>query len=303
MTANLRTFILMAAMTALFGVIGALIGGRGGMVLALAFAGLSNLFAFWNADKIVLRMYGAREVLPDERDPRLRRYAEGVAGLAGRAGMPMPKVYIIDQAQPNAFATGRSPEKAAVAATRGLLDMLTEEEVLGVMAHELAHVQNRDTLTMTMTATLAGAISALANFAFFFGGRREGANPFALIAIMLVAPIAASLVQMAISRTREFEADKRGAEICGRPDWLASALAKISGGAAKIPMPPAERVPASGQMMIVNPLSGRGAANLFSTHPPIEARIEKLMGMGGGMQASPWEASKPTPRQPKGPWG
>lgn len=302
MNANLRTFVLMAAMTALFGVIGALIGGRGGMVLALAFAGLSNLFAFWNADKIVLRMYSAREVLPSEQDPRLRRYAEGVAGLAGRAGMPMPKVYIIDQAQPNAFATGRSPEKAAVAATRGLLDMLTEEEVLGVMAHELAHVQNRDTLTMTMTATLAGAISALANFAFFFGGRREGANPFALIAIMLVAPIAASLVQMAISRTREFEADKRGAEICGRPDWLASALSKISGGAAKIPMPPAERIPASGQMMIVNPLSGRGAANLFSTHPPIEARIRKLMDMGG-VARSPWDGYQEAPSSQKGPWG
>ena len=296
MNATLRTFILMAAMTALFGMVGALIGGRGGMIIALGFAGLSNLFAYWNADKIVLRMYNARPVDPDERDPRLRRVAEGVAGLARRADMPVPRVYVIDQAQPNAFATGRNPQNAAVAATTGLLDMLTEEEVMGVMAHELAHVQNRDTLTMTMTATLARAISALANFACFFGGaRREGSNPFALIIIMLIAPIAASLVQMAISRTREYEADRRGAEICGRPDWLASALHKISGGVQRIPMPPAERVPASGQLMIENPLSGRGAASLFSTHPPIEDRIRRLADMGGVREAAPGRSA--------GPWG
>lgn len=295
MNANLRTFVLMAAMTALFGVVGGLLGGRGGMLLALLFAGGSNLFAYWNADKIVLRMYKAREVGPDERDPRLRRYAEGVAGLATRAGMPVPKVYVIDQAQPNAFATGRNENNAAVAATSGLLDSLTEEEVMGVMAHELAHVKSRDTLTMTMTATLAGAISALAQFAFFFGGaRREGTNPFALIVVMLIAPIAASLVQMAISRTREYDADRRGAEICGRPDWLASALHKISGKAARIPMPPAERVPASGQMMIINPLSGRAAASLFATHPRVEDRIARLQGMAGTSQtveaprAGPW---------------
>lgn len=296
MNANLRTFVLMAGMTALFGFVGALVGGKVGMLLALGFAGVSNLIAYWNADKIVLRMYNAQEVDGNERDPRLRRYAEGVAGLATRAGMPVPKIYVINQAQPNAFATGRNENNAAVAATTGLLDMLTEEEVLGVMAHELAHVQNRDTLTMTMTATLAGAISALAQFAFFFGGnRREGTNPIALIAVMLVAPIAASLVQMAISRTREYQADKRGAEICGRPEWLASALAKISNGAAKIPMPPAERVPASAQMMIINPLSGRNAAALFSTHPSTQDRIDKLMAMGP--QAAPSRI------QPKGPWG
>lgn len=303
MNANLRTFALMAGMTALFGMIGIVLGGRGGMILALAFAGVSNFIAYWNADKIVLRMYRAREIEPGERDPRLRRFAEGVAGLAQRAGMPVPKVYIIDQAQPNAFATGRSPEKAAVAATRGLLERLDEEEVMGVMAHELAHVANRDTLTMTMTATLAGAISALANFAFFFGGaRREGANPFALIVVMLVAPLAASLVQMAISRTREFEADKKGAEICGHPEWLASALAKISGGVATTPMPPAERIPASGQMMIANPLSGRTAAKLFSTHPPMEERIARLQALAGGVpsnrDAGPW-----TSRESRGPWG
>lgn len=281
------------------------------MLLALGFAGVSNLIAFWNADKIVLRMYNAREISLSESNPRLRRFAEGVAGLASRAEMPAPRVYVIDQAQPNAFATGRNPENAAVAATTGLLDTLTEEEVMGVMAHELAHVQNRDTLTMTMTATLAGAISALAQFAFFFGGaRREGSNPFALIIVMLIAPLAASLVQMAISRTREFEADKRGAEICGRPDWLASALAKISGGIARHAMPPAERVPASGQMMIANPLSGRSMAGLFATHPPMDERIRRLEAMtpGGGYRRddrpsdnAPW-GSRPKPTR-SGPWG
>jgi len=295
MNANFRTFLLMAAMTALFGVIGTVIGGRGGMILALGFAGLSNLFAFWNADKIVLRMYKAREIEPNERDPRLRRFAEGVAGLANRADMPMPKVYVIEQDQPNAFATGRDPSHAAVAATRGLLDRLTEEEVMGVMAHELAHVRNRDTLTMTMTATLAGAITALANFAFFFGGNRGNqGNAFALIIVMLMAPLAASLVQLAISRTREYEADKIGAEICGNPAWLSSALAKISGAAAKTPNPVAERHPASGQLMIVNPLSAQSKAkSLFSTHPPMEERIRRLNAMGG---------SAPAP-QSRGPWG
>lgn len=303
MNANLRTLVLMALMTAIFGVVGAMIGGRGGMLLALGFAAASNLFAYWNADKIVLRMYRAREIGPDERDPRLRRYAEGVAGLAGRAGMPVPKTYVIEQAQPNAFATGRNPENAAVAATTGLLDTLTEEEVMGVMAHELAHVQNRDTLTMTMTATLAGAVSALANFALFFGGRRdEGANPIAMIAIALLAPIAASLVQMAISRTREYQADRIGAEICGRPDWLASALWKISGKAATTPMPLAERNPASGQMMIINPLRGRGIDSMFSTHPPIEDRIAKLQSMGGG-ERGPWDTPEPAPATRRGPWG
>ncbi|NRA30276.1 MAG: zinc metalloprotease HtpX [Parvularculaceae bacterium] len=299
MNANFRTFVLMAGMTGLFGAVGAFVGGQAGMLIALAFAGLSNLFAYWNADKIVLRMYNAREITPDERDSKLRRYAEGVAGLAARADMPTPRIYVIDQAQPNAFATGRNPQNAAVAATTGLLSMLSEEEVQGVMAHELAHVQNRDTLTMTMTATLAGAISALANFAFFFGGRRdEGGNPFALIIIMLVAPLAASLVQMAISRTREYAADKRGAEICGRPDWLASALAKISGGVARYPMPPAERAPASAQLMIANPLSGKGMAGLFSTHPPMEERIRRLSAMNPG---SP--GVSPMPAAKSGPWG
>ncbi|MEM1409619.1 MAG: zinc metalloprotease HtpX [Pseudomonadota bacterium] len=291
--ATLRTFILMAGMTALFAAVGGVVGGRTGMLVALGFASVSNLFAYWNADKIVLRLYKAREVTPEERDPALRRYAEGAVALAARAELPTPRIYVIDQPQPNAFATGRNPENAAVAATTGLLGTLTEQEVMGVMAHELAHVRNRDTLTMTLTATLAGAISALANFAFFFGGARregQGGNPGALIGIMLLAPIAASLVQMAISRTREYAADKRGAEICGRPEWLASALAKISGGTARYRMPPAEAVPASAQLMISNPLSGRGAAQLFSTHPPMDERIRRLEQMrlerdGGGPSA------------------
>ena len=288
MNANLRTFVLMAAMTALFGFVGAVIGGRTGMVLALGFAGVSNLIAYWNADKIVLRMYKAREVGPSERDPRLRRYAQGVAGLAARAEMPVPKIYVIDQAQPNAFATGRNVDNAAVAATTGLLDRLTEEEVMGVMAHELAHVQNRDTLTMTMTATLAGAISALAQFAFFFGGtRREGSNPIALIALMLIAPIAASLVQMAISRTREYEADKIGAIICQRPVWLASALAKISGlvETGRSRSASAERHPATAHMFIINPLLGERMDNLFSPHPDTHNRIEALMALEEGRKA------------------
>jgi heat shock protein HtpX len=295
----------MAAMTAIFGVIGTLIGGRGGLLLALGFAGISNAFAYWNADKIVLRMYRAREIEPDEGDPRLRRYAEGVAGLARRAGMPVPRIYVIDQEQPNAFATGRNPENAAVAATKGLLDRLTEEEVLGVMAHELAHVRNRDTLTMTMTATLAGAISALANFALFFGGQRnQGTHPIAFVALIFLAPMAASLVQLAISRTREYDADRVGAEICGHPEWLASALAKISGTKEAIPMPIAERNPSSGQMMIVNPLSGGGVRGLFSTHPPMEERIRRLGGIQEEFSASagPWSGGrgeKPAAR----PWG
>lgn len=301
MNSTLRTGMLIAAITALFGVIGLLLGGVTGMVIALVFAGGMNFFSYWNADKIVLRMYKAREVDPDTTEPRLRRYAEGVIGLAGRAGMPVPKIYVIDNAQPNAFATGRNPQNAAVAATTGLLNMLTEEEVMGVMAHELAHVKHRDTLTMTITATLAGAITALANFAIFFSGNRNSAaGLIQTLAIMIFAPLAASLVQMAISRTREYEADRIGAEICGQPLWLASALAKISNGVAQIPNVTAERNPASGQMMIINPLSGRGADNLFSTHPATQNRIDRLVEMAGGQPAARMETSSVAP---KGPWG
>lgn len=300
MNSTLRTFFLIAVITGLFGLIGVLLGGATGMVIALLFAGAMNFFSYWNADKIVLRMYNAQEVDPNTRDPHLRRYAEGVIGLAGRAGMPVPKVYVIQNPQPNAFATGRNPENAAVAATTGLLEMLTEEEVMGVMAHELAHVRNRDTLTMTITATLAGAITAIANFAIFFSGNRNNAaGVIQAIAIMIFAPLAASLVQMAISRTREYEADRIGAEICGQPLWLASALAKISNGVARIPNMTAERNPASGQMMIINPLSGRGADNLFSTHPATQNRIDRLVEMSGGRPAG----RAPQTARPAGPWG
>lgn len=300
MNSVFRTGMLIAALTALFGVIGMMLGGATGMVIALVFAAGMNLFSYWNADKIVLRMYKATEVDPDTRDPRLRRYAEGVIGLATNAGMPIPKVYVIENPQPNAFATGRDPDHAAVAATTGLLNMLSEEEVLGVMAHELAHVRNRDTLTMTVTATIAGAITALANFAMFFGGNRNNgaAGLIQTLAVMILAPLAASLVQMAISRTREYEADRIGAEICGQPLWLASALAKISNGAARIPNVTAERHPSTGQMMIINPLSGKGADNLFSTHPGTQNRIDRLVEMAGGDHCET-KMTEPS----KGPWG
>lgn len=291
---HLRTFILVAVLTALFGAVGAAIGGSGGMIVALVLAAAGNLFAYWNADKIVLRMYRAVPVDESHASGAVRRYAEIVKGLAARAGMPEPKIYLIDADQPNAFATGRNPENAAVAATTGLLRILTEEEIAGVMAHELAHVRNRDTLTMTVTATIAGAITTLANFAMFFGGGRDnGGGIVGRLAIMLLAPLAAGLVQMAISRGREYEADAGGAEICGNPEWLASALAKISSGAARIPNPAAERHPETGQMMIVNPLSGRGPDNLFSTHPATQNRIDRLMALAGRAGRTP----------ARGPWG
>ena len=272
-----KTGLLLAALTALFGVIGLMIGGTGGMMLALLFAVGTNFFAYWNADKIVLRMYKAEEVTSSHSSGLIRQYAARVEALASSASMPQPKVYVIQSDQPNAFATGRNPAHAAVAATTGLLQMLSEDEVAGVMAHELAHVKNRDTLTMTVTATLAGAITALANFAFFFSGNRNNGGLIGSLAIMILAPMAASIVQMAVSRSREYEADKLGAEICGRPDWLASALAKISLGAARIPNDTAERHPETGQLMIINPLNGQGADNLFSTHPATQNRIDRLM--------------------------
>ncbi len=293
-----RTGILLAALAALFGVIGFLIGGAGGMVLALAFAAATNFYAYWNADKIVLKMYRAQEVDESHASGAVRRYAETVSALAARAGLPRPRIYIIESDQPNAFATGRNPENAAVAATTGLLRMLTEEEVAGVMAHELAHVKNRDTLTMTVTATIAGAITALANFALFFGGNRNNGGLLGALAIMFLAPLAAGLVQMAISRGREYQADRGGAEICGRPDWLASALAKISRGAAQIPNDVAERHPETGQLMIINPLSGHGRDNLFSTHPATQNRIDRLMSMGGAGQPEAHHDART-----RGPWG
>lgn len=280
----MKTAMLIAFMTALFMGVGLLIGGRSGMLIALGVAVAMNLFTYWNADKLVLRMHNAQEVdaatAPD--------YYRIVERLAARAGLPMPRVYVIHEDQPNAFATGRNPENAAVAATTGLLERLTADEVAGVMAHELAHVQNRDTLLMTLTATLAGAISMLGNFAFFFGGNRENSNPLGMIGTLLavlVAPFAAMLVQMAISRTREYSADRRGAEISGDPMALASALAKIAAAAGRTVNIPAERNPATAHMFIINPLNGQRMDSLFSTHPATENRIEALAGMtdiGGG---------------------
>ena len=282
-----RTAVLLAAMTALFLGIGFMLGGEAGMLIAFAIAGAMNIFAYWNSDKMVLRMHGAREV--DEHNAP--DYVRMVRLMAQNAGLPMPRTYIIDTPQPNAFATGRNPENAAVAATAGLLRMLSPEEVAGVMAHELAHIKNRDTLIMTITATIAGAISMLANFALFFGGNRN--NPMGLIgtiALMILAPLAAALVQMAISRAREYEADKGGAEICGRPLWLASALSKMSRASEQIDNEIAERNPATAHMFIVNPLHTRQIDSLFSTHPDTQNRIARLQAMAGGAAVadSPW---------------
>ncbi|GLS30266.1 heat shock protein HtpX [Mesorhizobium albiziae] len=306
----MRTAMLLAFMTALFMGVGYLIGGSGGMTIAFLIAAGMNLFSYWNADKMVLRMHHAVEV--DERNAP--EYYGIVRDLAQRAGLPMPKVYLIDNPQPNAFATGRNPQNAAVAATTGLLDRLSYDEVAGVMAHELAHVQNRDTLTMTITATLAGAISMLGNFAFFFGGNRDNNNPLGFIGVlvaMIVAPLAAMLVQMAISRTREYSADRRGAEICGNPLSLASALDKIARNVERIHNPDAERNPASAPLFIINPLSGERMDNLFSTHPNTENRIAALQqmagSMGGGMSSRTAPRAPETPAAerpaPSGPWG
>ncbi|TXH60840.1 MAG: zinc metalloprotease HtpX [Burkholderiaceae bacterium] len=276
----LKTSILMAGIIALFGAIGMMLGGKQGMLLALVFGGAMNIFAYWNSDKMVLRMYNAQQV-DETSSPYLYNM---VRELAGRAQLPMPKVYIIHEDQPNAFATGRNPENAAVAATTGILQMLSERELRGVMAHELAHVKHRDILISTISATMAGAISALANFAMFFGGRNdEGrpSNPIAGILVALLAPLAGALIQMAISRAREFEADRGGAEISGDPQALASALDKIHRYAQGIPLETAERHPETAQMMIMNPLSGGGLRGLFSTHPATEERVRRLMAMAG----------------------
>ncbi len=274
----LKTAVLMAAITALFMAIGGLIGGRSGMTLALIVALGMNFFSYWFSDKLVLKMYNAREV-DETTAPQFYRM---VAELAQRAQLPMPKVYLIDEDAPNAFATGRNPDNAAVAATTGILRVLSDRELRGVMAHELAHVKHRDILISTISATMAGAISMLANFAMFFGGRdSEGRphNPIVGILVMLLAPLAASVIQMAISRAREFEADRGGAEISGDPRALASALQKIHNYARGIPLETTERHPETAQMMIMNPLSGGGLRGLFSTHPSTEERIERLLAM------------------------
>jgi heat shock protein HtpX len=285
-----RTAILMAFMTGLFIAIGYLIGGQQGMVIAFLFAAGTNLFAYWNSDKMVLRMYAAREV-DEQTAPEL---VQLVRRLAENAGIPMPKVYIAENPQPNAFATGRNPQHAAVCATTGLLDRLSYEELAGVLAHELAHVKNRDTLIMTITATLAGAISMIANFAFFMGGGRGNRNPLGAVGailIMIVAPLAATLVQLAISRTREFEADREGAVISGRPLWLASALQRISTNVQRIDNVDAERNPATAHMFIINPLHGGGLGSLFATHPSTEQRVARLKSMAAEMDQTsqgPW---------------
>jgi heat shock protein HtpX len=283
-----RTGLLLAGLTALFLAVGYLVGGAAGMAVALALALGMNLFAYWNADKVVLRMYGAREVDAGTAPELL----EVVSALARRAGLPIPKVYVVQNPQPNAFATGRDPEHAAVAVTTGLLETMGREELAGVLAHELAHVRNRDTLIMTVTATIAGAISMLANFALFFGGGRN--NPLGLLgAILLVilAPLAAMLVQLAISRTREFAADRTGAEICGEPLWLASALERLELAARRIDNTAAERNPATAHLFIVNPLHRGSVDNLFSTHPATAERVRRLRELAGASSGSgqgPW---------------
>ncbi|MEM7619836.1 MAG: zinc metalloprotease HtpX [Pseudomonadota bacterium] len=319
-----RTAILLAALTALFMGIGFVIGGQTGMIIALGIALAMNFFSYWNSDKMVLRMHNAQEVDASSAP----EYYNIVKQLADNAELPMPKTYIMHSDQPNAFATGRDPDNAAVCATTGLLNMLSKEEVAGVMAHELAHIKNRDILIMTITATIAGAISMLANFGMFFGNNRNNAlGLIATLALVFLAPMAAGIVQMAISRAREYEADKMGAEICHRPLWLASALKSISNASARIPNDTAEHNPATAHMFIINPLSGERMDNLFSTHPNANNRIERLVAMSeewgqaqepssqrlsqgsSGSSPSPWgprtsgdEGSKRGPNK-SGPWG
>jgi heat shock protein HtpX len=293
-----KTAILLAGMTALFMGVGFMIGGESGMLIALVVAAGMNIFAYWNSDKMVLSMHGAQEV--DERvAPELFQM---VRELSQNAGLPMPRVYLMDNPQPNAFATGRNPENSAVAATTGLLQTLTHEEIAGVMAHELAHIKNRDTLIMTVTATLAGAISMLAQFGMFFGGNRNnnGLGIIGTLAMVILAPLAAMLVQMAISRSREYQADRLGGQIVGRPRYLASALAKLGRAAQAIPNERAEANPATAHLFIVNPLSGERMDNLFSTHPAMENRIAALeeleREMGGGRESFAVASGR-------GPWG
>ena len=282
-----RTGILMALLTGLFVAVGYVIGGGPGMVMAFLFAAGTNLFAYWNSDKMVLSMYGARQV--DETSaPDLVHI---VRQLAEADGLPMPKVFIAENDQPNAFATGRSPEHAAVCVTTALLNNVSKEQLAGVLAHELSHVKNRDTLTMTIVATIGGAVGMLANFAFFFGGNRR--NPLGAIVVAILAPVAAVLVQAAISRSREFEADRSGAQLSGRPLWLASALKRIETIAERTENPEAEANPATAHMFIVNPLHGGGLAGLFASHPSTEERIARLQAMAAEMGQAP----RP------GPWG
>src|SRR3954451_1737252 len=301
----LKTAILLAGLTGLFMGVGYLIGGASGALIALLIAAATNLFAYWNSDRMVLSMYGAHEVDRNSAPDLVHLVAE----LAGRAGLPVPRVFVMDEAQPNAFATGRNPANAAVAVTTGLMQQLSREELAGVIAHELAHVKNHDTLLMTITATIAGAISMLAQFGMFFGGHRDNNNGPGIIgsiAMMILAPLGAMLVQMAISRTREYAADDLGARICGQPMWLASALSKIDNAAHQIPNMEAERNPATAHMFIINPLSGHGMDNLFTTHPATENRIAALHALAQEMGSVPqtgFFAQSSSRQHSLSPWG
>jgi heat shock protein HtpX len=304
-----KTMMLLAAMTALFLSVGFVLGGGTGALIALVFAVGTNAFAWWNSDTLALRMHNA-EPVTRMADPDL---FDMVAQLARNADLPMPALYVIRTEQPNAFATGRDPDHAAVAVTTGLMRILSREELAGVIAHELAHIKNRDTLIMTVAATVAGAISMLAQFGMFFGARGDNRNPLGAVGVLLAvlfAPLAAMLIQMLISRTREYSADRMGAEIAGQPLWLASALSKISGYASRVPLESAEANPASAHLFIVNPLAGRRFDNLFATHPSTENRIAALESlaqeMGRSPQASVRTAAPRTPRVGRGtasgPW-
>jgi heat shock protein HtpX len=306
-----KTGLLLAALTGIFVAVGYIAGGPTGMVIAFVVALGMNMFSLWQSDKLVLRMYGAQEVDAASGG----QYYAIVRDLAQRAQLPMPRVYIMDNPQPNAFATGRNPQNAAVCASTGLIEMLTPEEVAGVMAHELSHVKNYDTMTMAVAATIGGAVSMLAQYLQFgalFGGNREnhgGAGMIAVVAAAIVAPIAAMLVQMAVSRSREYQADRMGAMICGNPAWLASALRKIEHYARGIPNEQAEAAPGTAHLFIINPLTGQGMDNLFSTHPNTENRVAELERLAAEMGPGPSRvtargASAPsvTP-PPSGPWG
>ena len=295
----MRTALLLAALTALFGAVGWLIGGAGGMAVALTIAVALNAFAYWNADRMVLAMYRAQ---PVDRASAPELFAI-VEQLAMQAALPMPRLSVIESAQPNAFATGRSPSHAALAVTTGILQMLSREELAGVLAHEIAHVKHRDTLIMTIAASIAGAIGLLANFVYFLGagsGREQPMGPLGALMVAILAPITATLVQLAVSRTREYEADREGAALLGRPLWLASALAKIDRGARLIENPRAEANPATAHLFIVNPLNGHGADNLFATHPSTVNRIRRLQDLAA-QQPATTAAAAPQPR--RGPWG
>jgi heat shock protein HtpX len=288
-----KTGLLMAGLTALLMAFGFVLGRETGMLMALVFAIGTNLFTYWNADKMVLRMNGARQISRDDAPD----FYDMITRLASRAGLPMPKVYLMEQDQPNAFATGRNPENSAVAATTGLIRRLSPDEIEGVMAHELAHVKNRDTLIMAVAATLAGAISMLANFGMFMPrDRNSQANGISMLAMMILAPLGAMIVQMAVSRTREYSADRTGAEISGNPLALASALRRIEATARGIPNEAAEANPAMAHVFIINPLHGGFRDNLFSTHPATENRIAALQQMAGEMP----EQARPAA---SGPWG